>query len=207
MNNTSYVFLRPFQDDDVFLINKWRNDFEIQSTTTGFIRPVSLEMEKRWIHEKMMDNTNNIYWAICKNDNTRRMIGYTSLNNINYVNGTSFGGGLVLAERDPLNAIAGFEAQKFVLDYAFQQLNLNKVGSYCLVEHRYSLNSARALGHKVEGRLRECVYKNGKYHDIYIFSILRKDYENLTAKKAYKIETLIRKCSEFSKEKQNKGFE
>lgn len=41
----------------------------------------------------MMDNRKDIYLAICLNDDSRKMVGYVSVNNIDYLNRTAVGGG------------------------------------------------------------------------------------------------------------------
>ena len=49
-------------------------------------------MEKEWVRQKMMSNTKEIYLAVCLNDDSRRMVGYTSVNDIDYVNRSARGG-------------------------------------------------------------------------------------------------------------------
>ena len=40
------IFLRGFEIEDALLINKWRNDFEIQKLVSTSFKYVSLEIEK-----------------------------------------------------------------------------------------------------------------------------------------------------------------
>ena len=85
------IFLRGFEIEDALLINKWRNDFEIQKLVSTSFKYVSLEIEKEWVKSKMMDNRKDIYLAICLNDDSRKMVGYVSVNNIDYLNRTAVG--------------------------------------------------------------------------------------------------------------------
>ena len=72
------IFLRGFQIEDHLLINKWRNDSEIQKLVSTSFKYVSLEIEKEWVKQKMMDNRKDIYLAICLNNASQQMIGYAS---------------------------------------------------------------------------------------------------------------------------------
>jgi RimJ/RimL family protein N-acetyltransferase len=69
------IFLRAFESGDYLLINKWRNDPDVQRMTGGLIKFVSSEMEKEWVHNKMLNNSKDIYLAICLNDESQKMIG------------------------------------------------------------------------------------------------------------------------------------
>ena len=79
------IFLRGFELEDYILINKWRNDPEIQNLLSGNFRYVSSEIEKEWVKQKMMNNTKELYLAICLAEGGCEMIGYTSINNIDYI--------------------------------------------------------------------------------------------------------------------------
>ena len=72
------IFLRGFELEDYILINKWRNDPEIQNLLSGNFRYVSSEIEKEWVKQKMMNNTKELYLAICLAEGGCEMIGYTS---------------------------------------------------------------------------------------------------------------------------------
>lgn len=45
------IFLRGFELEDYILINKWRNDPEIQNLLSGNFRYVSSEIEKEWVKQ------------------------------------------------------------------------------------------------------------------------------------------------------------
>ena len=134
MSNYS-VFLRAFELEDYLLINKWRNDFEIQKLTCGTFRYVSSEMEKTWVQDKIMNNNHNIYWAICLNDEAKTMIGYTSINNIDYVNRSVHGGGIVIGERSLSSGNILIDVFLLKFDYIFNHLNLNRYTASCLESH------------------------------------------------------------------------
>lgn len=189
------VFLRAFEPGDHLLINKWRNDSSIQDFTGGPIRFVSSEMEKEWVQDKMMHNTKDLYLAICLNDGKGRMIGYISLNNIDHLNKTADAGGTVIGEKDCRDGFAVFEAIKLLLDYAFLQLNINRITASCLPGHFFAPCSLAALGFQKEGRMRETLYKHGSYQDMDLYSLLRKEYDEISSNNGYKINSVIKRCN------------
>lgn len=197
----SSVFLRAFELDDYLLINKWRNDPEIQRMTGGTFRFVSSELEKEWVLDKMMHNQKDIYWAICMNDETRKMIGYTSLNVIDHFNKTAKGGGTVIGEKEHRDGFLVFEAINLVLKYAFEELNMNRITACCLPNHPISPYLLQSFGFKCEGRQREAIYKRGNYQDLLDFALLRKDYDEIKKNDGYEIMCIIKRCRGHAKNK------
>lgn len=187
------IFLRPFKEEDVYLINKWRNDVEIQNTTTGPIRFVSLEIEKEWLKQKMLNNIKEIYLAICLNDESQKMIGYISLRNINHLNQSADGMGVIIGDKDAKDGIALLEAIEILLQYAFEQLNLNRIGASCISDHPISHLLFETFGYTKEGIQRQLIYKNGEFKDVHQYSLLKSEYLSLKEKGEYNIKNLIKR--------------
>jgi RimJ/RimL family protein N-acetyltransferase len=193
------IFLRAFEPGDHLLINKWRNDSNIQKSTGGLIKYVSSEMEKEWVYNKMMHNDKDLYLAICLNDDSKKMIGYISLNNIDHLNKNADAGGTIIGEKDCQDGFAIFESLKILLDYAFYQLNMNRITASCLPNHFLAPYSLSAFGFQKEGTMREVIYKHGSYQDMDLYSLLRKDFDIITEQDGYKIMSIIKRCKNFSK--------
>lgn len=194
------IILRPFQEDDYLVINKWRNDYNVQKMTGGPIRFVSLDIEKNWVKSKMQDNIKDIYLAICLNDDSQRMIGYISLNNIDHLNKSADAGGTVIGDKEYQDGQTVFEALTIVLEYAFDQLNLNRISAECLPEHYLAPYSLGAFGFIKEGTKREAIYKNGKYHNLDLYSLLRFDYDRLRSENRYTPRNLVKECIKLKKQ-------
>ena len=67
------------------------------------------------------------------------------------------------------------EAAAEMLKFAFQHLQLHRVGSFFIAENVASLRVLEKLGFRREGALRETVWMNGRWWDTLVYSIL--DYE------------------------------
>jgi len=186
------IFLRGFEMEDAPLINRWRNNPEIQKLVSTSFKYVSLDIEKEWVKSKMMDNRKDIYLAICLNDDSRKMVGYVSVNNINYLNRTAVGGGIVI---DPLyqDGIIRYEVGMLIRELVFNHLNINRYEGKCLSEHIASRIIMEASGYKLEGICREVIYKDGKYHDQCVYSLLRADYEEWMERGDYSLSVFVKK--------------
>ena len=133
-------------------------------------------MEKAWTHDKMLNNNKGIYWAICSNDGSDKMIGYTSINEIDYLNRSVNGGGVVIGDNEYRDGQALVEVLYIKLDYVFCELNMNRYYARCLASHTMSRSLMGSYFMNCEGVEKEAVYKCGKYHDVCRYSLLRKEF-------------------------------
>jgi RimJ/RimL family protein N-acetyltransferase len=195
------VFFRAFEENDYILINKWRNDTELQAMTGGVFRFVSLEIEKNWVHEKMLNNRTEIYLAICLNDDSKKMIGYLSFNKIDYISGTAECGGLIIGDKNYRDGMIWVECYLFIMNYAFDVLNLNRIYGVCLNEHKLTMTmNLKIMFWNMEGLLRQAVYKNGKYHDLAMLALLREDYLQHKNQGEFEVRAILKRVRKFRKE-------
>lgn len=191
------IYLRAFKEEDYKQINIWRNDREIQKLVSSHFRYVSEAIEKEWVKSKMMDNRRDIYLAICLKENDK-MIGYVSINNINYISRNAEGGGIIL-DKEYQDGIARHEVGMLVRELVFKQLNLIRYEGRCLALHTASRIIMEATGYKLEGILRKAVYKDGEYHDQCVYSLLKEDYDNWMNTGQYALKAFAHKVKAIKK--------
>ena len=194
------IFLRLFEPEDFEKTYQWHNDFDVQKMTCGPIRFVSKELEKKWVYEKATNNTKDIYLAICLIE-TEEMIGYISLNDIDMLNRSIRGGGIVI-DKKYQDGQAWFEAGDLARQYAFDTLNMNRYTASCMAEHKASRMIVEACGYTLEGIRREAVYKNGQYHDVCCYSLLRSEYYKFREKGFYTFSNFLKTIRQINKNKQ-----
>lgn len=199
------VILRPFEIDDHILINKWRNDPDIQRLVCNQYRYVSLEMEKQWVQSKMMHNREDIYLAICLNDETRKMIGYCSINNIDYQNRSAFGGGIVIGDKEERNSSYVIDAIVQIMYHVFFNLSFHRYSGSCMDSHYESQLMSEMLGLKLEAVKRDAILKFGEYHDIYEYSILDTEFKKLWEEGGYTELAVARRLYKIKKSKKQKN--
>ncbi len=74
------------------------------------------------------------------------------------------------------------EALKAVLDYSFRELGINRVEAQHETENPASGAVMRKCGMAKEGTLRSRLYNKGRYVDVDLYSILRREYLSKTRK-------------------------
>lgn len=183
MNNETFnffvgktIYLRLFEPSDYEYTYQWRNDYDIQKMTCGPIRFVSKEIEKEWVLQKSIHNAKDIYLAICVKENDK-MIGYYSINDIDLLNRSCFCGGIVIGDQDYQDGIVYMEVLRLIRKYLFLQLNMHRITAACLREHITSRAQMESSNWKLEGIKRDAIFKNGRYHDIYEYSLLEDEYQ------------------------------
>lgn len=192
------VFLRPFIESDVELINKLRNNYEVQKLTCGRFRLVSLEIEKKWVADKMNHNNDEEYFSICLNDGIGTVIGYFSIREIDIYNRKAHFAGIII---DPQyqDGLCMIDTNLIALDYAFNKLGLNRITGSCLEQHITSRIMMEMFGFKLEGIERNSIYKDHQYYDVCKYAILYNEYCNLIQNGGYSRMNLARKSVQLKK--------
>lgn len=194
----NFIYLRMLEPEDYELTHKWHTDYNIQKMTCGQFRFVSKAIEKNWAMAKSTANAHDIYLAICANENNR-MIGYISINEIDYVHRSCHCGGVVVGEKQYRNMREYVEAVSLVHDYAFNHLNMNRISGACLEEHMMSRAEMEGFYYDLEGIEREAIFKNGCYHDKRNYALMSKTYFEHKEKEDYELDAIIRRIAHIVK--------
>ena len=64
------------------------------------------------------------------------------------------------------------EAVQLLVNYAFQYRNMNRVWLQVIGNNERAIRAYEASGFEIEGRLRDHIWSNGRYHDIILMGIL-----------------------------------
>jgi diamine N-acetyltransferase len=166
------IVLRPIRSDDWEKTVKWRNDLFLKSSTLSHPFPVTDEIEKAWYEEKLLkkDNTFLPFTVIIKGEEA--VVGYFSLNNINWISRNGFVSG-VIGDQANIGRGMGKEAVELLLEYAFGHLNLHKICAYVRTDHP-AMKTWLATGASVEGTLHDHFFSNGKYLDVTLLAWFKK---------------------------------
>ncbi|MBI3975534.1 MAG: GNAT family N-acetyltransferase [Armatimonadetes bacterium] len=69
------------------------------------------------------------------------------------------------------------EAVREVIRFGFERMRLNRIEARCMVENVASERVMQKAGMTFEGVLREQMYVKGRYDDLKLYSILKREYE------------------------------
>lgn len=131
--------------------------------------------------QRIIDSFENTYrsrrgirWGITLKE-TDEFAGTLGLNNLNLWSKKAEIG----FELAPLHWNKGIstEAVTEVLRYAFGELNLYRVGAVTYPQNKPSIQLLKRLGFSKEGLLRGYLHQNNQFHDAFIFSLLRTEWE------------------------------
>lgn len=170
------LYFRAFEYEDLAFINKIRNENELFEFTCGNKFYISSERDKKWIEDKIFNNSKQLYLMLCTID-SNVPIGYVAATNIDYINRKVQYGGIVIAKEFAGNGY-GTEASQLLLKHIFEELGMNMIYGYWREDHKASLRMAENSGFKIDGLIRDYVYKQNKFHNAYILSQLKSDYED-----------------------------
>jgi len=174
---TRRLYLRAFEYEDLTFINKLRNDDTLFDFTCGNKYFISSERDKEWIKDKIFNNYNQLYLMICT-IGEEQQIGYICATNIDYINRKAQWGGIVVDEEFSGKGY-GTESARLLLKHIFCELGMNMVYGFWRTDHIASLKMAEKIGFQNNGLARSYVYKQNKFHNAFLLSILKEEFESI----------------------------
>jgi len=174
------VVLRPVKRSDIPNFLKWFNDMEVTQYLAMYL-PMTEMAEGKWIEELGARANTDVLFVIevIENDGNKA-IGSMGLHGINPKDHfATFG--IAIGEKDYWSKGYGTEAARLIIKYGFEQLNLHRISSSAFSFNERSLRLHRKVGFREEGRQREAQFKNGQYHDLVIFGLLREEWKKLAS--------------------------
>lgn len=133
---------------------------------------VSEAREKKWIEDTIFHSA-DIKLAVCLTDNNLH-IGNVYLTDINYVNRTAESH-ILIGNKDYWGQGYAREALLQILHYGFEERGLNRVYAHINADNAASLRMHEKCGYTREGILRQAVFKNGRFKDVVVMSILKEE--------------------------------
>jgi len=171
------VYLRALEPEDYKKSIKWRNDNEIWSMLAGPKYFVSEELEKKWVEDSIFNNSNKLVLSVCLK-NTNEHIGYVYLNNIDWKNRSASFAKLI-GDKESWGKGYAKEITLLMLYHAFYVMGLIRIEARQLLGNIGSIKANEKCGFKNEGVLRKAVFKDGKYQDLNLMSIIREDFDTV----------------------------
>jgi len=170
------IYLRAFETSDIHFLNTIRNNDTLYQTTTGNKYYISSEHDKKWIEDKIFNSYQQLYLVICSSE-SQKPLGYICANHIDYLNRKAEWGGLIISKEVNSKGI-GTDAGYLFLDHLFGELGMNMVYAYVNENNKASYRLSEKFGFKQDGLIRDFVYKQNRFHNAYLFTMLKVDYDN-----------------------------
>lgn len=168
------VRLRDVREEDLALDYRYINDPEVAlNKRSGIPYPTTFQKEQEW-YESLKKNKDTYDFAIEALDE-KLYIGGCGIYEIDWNNGVCEVG-IYIGDKNFRGKGYGTEAMKLLLDFIYEQTNLNKVQLEVFSFNQRAICSYKKCGFVVEGRIRQRIFRNGEYHDKVIMGLLREEY-------------------------------
>ena len=169
------IYLRPLEQGDLHLIQRWANDPEIRQLT-GEVMPMGEAAAAEFL-EKVRTDRERVWFMIALRANDRVIGEAGLLRMFNPWRTTDLS--LIIGEQDTWGKGYGTEAILLLLDYAFGYLNFHRVSVGVVGFNERALRLYEKVGFKREGIQREGYYYDHQYHDFVMMSILEDEFRAL----------------------------
>lgn len=169
------VGLRALESEDLVLLRDWRN---ISSFRRNFREHRELNMfnQNAWYTRTM--NSANDYMFMFERLADNQPVGAGGLLYISWVlRSADFSFYIGIDELYIDNSGLAYDAANLLLSYGFKTLNLNKIWMELYeFDHAKIDFFTKQFNFKVDGKLRQNCFEDGKYHDSFIISLLKDEY-------------------------------
>ncbi|ABR31666.1 acetyltransferase [Thermosipho melanesiensis] len=169
-----FVRLREYKREDLEKARAFINNFEIKKNLIlGIPFPLRVEDEIKW-YEEINPHSEKSYSFAIELKEIEEYIGGCGIFNINWKN--SFCEVGIFLGPEYLSKGYGAEAMKLLVNFIFTEMNLNKVRLSVFSFNKRAIRSYEKVGFKKEGVLREEIYRDGKYWDVIVMGILKREW-------------------------------
>lgn len=173
----SKVKLRSYKKEDIAIAYEYMNDNELKRLLVNKIPyPMILEQEENWF-KSLLDLKDSYNFAI-EDLKTGKYIGGCGINSINWLS-RIVTVGIFIGDKNYWGKGYGTDAMKALVRFIFEQMNMNKVKLNVFDFNKRAKSCYEKCGFKVEGILRQELFRDGKYCDEYVMGILFEDWKEI----------------------------
>lgn len=172
--NDFRVYLRALEVDDHVAIHEWRKEEYYHQGVISVKRFSSLDTERRWIENAIKEHEalRSVRLGVVQKSDDN-LVGIVFLKSIDLISRQA-------SEGIFLGLCRGIgyssEARILNLKYAFYDLGLERVTSRIIEGNLPSIKSAERAGFQREGLLRHAAFKDGRFLNVAIYSMLNSEF-------------------------------
>jgi RimJ/RimL family protein N-acetyltransferase len=166
------VYLRALEVTDASIVAPWFNDPDV----TRFLlrrQPMSVHAEEEFLR-RIPANDNDVILGIALRE-TDALIGTVGLHPEYRCRSARFG--ITLGDKSVWDKGYGTTVTRLMVAYAFDTLNMNRVWLHVYEYNPRGQRVYEKVGFRVEGRLRQETYRDGRYWDVIAMGLLREEWQ------------------------------
>ncbi len=165
------IRFNTIHENDLETIMKWRSSPEV--TKYMYTDPtLTMDDQLKWFNERVKNNPHEKYWIINVDS---KNIGVVSIYNIDF-NNQRASWAYYIGENGFSGKGIGKQVELNILKYVFTKLKLNKLCCEVFSFNEKVIEIHQKYGSKIEGVLRQHIFKNGAFFDVVIMGVLREDW-------------------------------
>jgi RimJ/RimL family protein N-acetyltransferase len=171
------IKFRPIEKGDQPYCVKWLNNPRVNALLGNEEhKKVTLRQRQKWFADYLKSKDRK-FFTIC---DSAAPIGFMGLKNINLKNKNAelF---IAIGEDDYRGKGIGTKATRWLVDFGFRRLELHKIFLGVIAENKLAINCYKDSGFKIEGRLKDDLLSDGKWHDMILMAIFNKGNRRIKA--------------------------
>jgi len=149
---------------------QWFNDQAVCLGNNHWRFPNNEYKMRSYLESIYRDNDKLVLAIIHKKRNVH--IGNIALLDIDWINRNS-NFAIIIGEKKYWGSGAGLEAGQLIISHGFNELGLVRIGCGTIDNNEGMKKLALKLGMKKEGRRKKAIYRNGKFHDLIDYGIVK----------------------------------
>jgi RimJ/RimL family protein N-acetyltransferase len=167
--------LKPLQPQDVTLFYSWLNDREAIQFSLSLFQKLNTKEEIDIWFKGLLAEKHNLTLGIFLEENNK-LIGYSGICSISDQNksGEYF---IFIGDKSLWGRGIGTLITKQIIKIGFENYNLNRIMLTVSEQNTAGIIAYTKAGFKEEGRLRQANFRDGKYHDKIVMSILAEEWK------------------------------
>ncbi len=166
------IVLRPATEADAEHIVSWRNQPNVKKY---FFHqdPLTIDSHLEWFNRST--NAGEVVMFVIEDTETDKPVGATYLSRISQKDQKAEFG-FFIGEDAARGKGLGSKSCELTLRYAFEKLGLNRVVMRMMGENIPSYRAGIRCGLKQEGIMQEDVFVDGRFQDVIVLAMLKKEY-------------------------------
>jgi len=170
-----HLRLRAVEQADVGKFHEWVNDPEVTHGLALYL-PMSNLDEEHWFERLAQRDPNEKPLSIdLREGEAWKLIGNCGVFAIEWLHSCAELG-IMIGDKSAWDKGYGTECMSLLLRHCFETLNLNRVALRVYADNLRAQRAYQKAGFVEEGRLRQAVFKHGRYDDVIIMSVLRSEW-------------------------------
>jgi RimJ/RimL family protein N-acetyltransferase len=170
------IGLRAVEQKDLEILKEWRNIPDFRKNFRE-VRELNSQNQEKWFDK--INNSSNEFMFLFEDIENKIPVGAGGLLYINWIIRSADFSFYIGHEQGYIDDKYAFDASTLLIDYGFNNLNLNKIWMELYeFDHRKITFFKEKFNFKIDGLLRDNCFEDGRYWNSLLISLTLKDYRN-----------------------------